>query len=83
MHNAPRVIYVVGSSHSGSTLLAMLADEHPEVASVGETAVKPRIRREGRSATQLCSCGAALQNCGFWQHIFADVAAQGLRFDAT
>jgi hypothetical protein len=83
MSDAIRVVYVVGSSHSGSTLLALLADEHPEIASVGETAVKPRIRREGRSATQPCSCGAALQDCAFWQRIFTTVSGQGLRFDAT
>jgi len=73
--------YVVGSSHSGSTLLALLADEHPQIASVGETAVKPRIRREGRTANQLCSCGATLAECVFWQQIFADVSSRGVPFD--
>ncbi len=77
-----RVTYVVGSSHSGSTLLALLAGENPRVASVGETAIKPRIRREGRSLTQNCSCGAPLDQCQFWQRIFRRVTDEGVQFDA-
>jgi hypothetical protein len=75
------VVYVVGSSHSGSTLLALLGSQHPEVASVGEASVKPRIRREGRAPTQQCSCGKALRDCPFWQAIFHRVSRRGLRFD--
>lgn len=76
-----RVVYVVGSSHSGSTLLAMLANQHPAVASVGETAIKRRIRTEGRTSAQLCSCGAALPDCRFWRAVFADVSGSSVRFD--
>jgi hypothetical protein len=78
-----RVVYVVGSSHSGSTLLAMLADEHPDVASVGETAIKPRIRREGRAATQPCSCGSTVHDCPFWQSIFYRVRLQDVHLDGS
>lgn len=78
-----RLVYVVGSSHSGSTLLAFLADQHPEVVSVGETAVKSRIRREGRALEQRCSCGDSIAECGFWRAVFADVTATGVRFDAS
>ena len=70
--------YVVGSSHSGSTLIALLADQHPQIASVGETAIKRRIRREGRTADQRCSCGERLDDCPFWQAVFADVSAAGI-----
>jgi len=78
-----RVVYVAGSGHSGSTLLALLAQRHPAIATVGETAVKPRIRREGRAPEQRCSCGARLDGCPFWQRIFARVQATGLAFDAS
>jgi hypothetical protein len=74
------VIYVVGSSHSGSTLIAFLADQHPEIASVGETAVKRHIRWQGRAAAQHCSCGLALEACPFWAAIFSDVSATGTPF---
>jgi len=76
------VTYVVGSSHSGSTLLALLLDQHPQVACVGETAVKRRIRQAGHAANQLCSCGKSLATCDFWQGIFHDVSSTGVRFDA-
>jgi len=74
------VTYVVGSSHSGSTLIAFLADQHPDIASVGETAVKRRIRWEGRAAAQHCSCGLAIDACPFWAAIFSDVSAAGMPF---
>jgi hypothetical protein len=76
------VIYVVGSSHSGSTLIAFLADQHPEIASVGETAVKRRIRWEGRAAAQLCSCGASIETCPFWTTLFCRLSADGIPFSA-
>ncbi len=77
------VVYVVGSSHSGSTLLALLGSQHPQVASVGEASVKPSIRRAGRAPTQLCSCGEQLQCCPFWGAIFAEVTSSGQRLDAS
>lgn len=77
------VVYVVGSSHSGSTLLALLGSQHPRVASVGEASVKPRIRREGRAPTQRCSCGEELRTCSFWQAIFERVSSSGWRFDES
>ncbi|BCS33197.1 sulfotransferase [Luteitalea sp. TBR-22] len=76
------VVYVVGSSHSGSTLLALLASRHPEMASVGEAHVKPSIRREGRAAEQRCSCGETIAACPFWKAVFARVARAGLVLDA-
>lgn len=52
------------------------------VAGVGETAVKPRIRREGRAGSQPCSCGASLSTCPFWQQLFEQVTREASRFDA-
>lgn len=77
------VTYVVGSSHSGSTLIAFLADQHPLIASVGETAIKRRIRREGRASEQRCSCGHRLDACPFWQSVFEDVSATGITLSTT
>jgi hypothetical protein len=31
-----RVIYIAGTSHSGSTLLDLMLNAHPEIISVGE-----------------------------------------------
>jgi hypothetical protein len=72
-----RVLYVAGSGHTGSTLLAMLLDAHPQIVSVGETAVKPKIRRKGHAGTQKCSCGETVHACAFWGAIFRHVTGQG------
>jgi hypothetical protein len=72
-----RVVYVGGSGHSGSTLLAMLLDSHPQIVSLGETAVKPKIRHKGRAAQQKCSCGQEIASCEFWREIFERVRAEG------
>jgi hypothetical protein len=72
-----RVVYVAGSGHTGSTLLALLLDAHPRIVSVGETSVKPKIRRRGEAAKQKCSCGATVGACLFWRAIFRHVKAQG------
>jgi hypothetical protein len=76
------VVYLAGSGHTGSTLLSMLADVHPSIASVGEIAVKPKIRRRGDGATQRCSCGVVIVECPFWRDVFDRVQRQGFAFDA-
>jgi hypothetical protein len=58
---------VASSSYSGSTLLAMLLNGHPDVAAIGETST---ARRETRMSTFQCSCGLLMDQCPFW----ADVA---------
>jgi hypothetical protein len=78
----PRVVYVAGSGHTGSTLLALLLDSHPEIACVGETSVKPKIRRKGGEARQRCSCGAKVGDCAFWRRVFEHVRADGHEFGA-
>jgi hypothetical protein len=75
-------VYVAGSGHTGSTLLALLLDSHPEIACVGETSVKPKIRRKGGQARQRCSCGAKVGDCAFWTRVFEHVRADGHDFGA-
>ncbi len=70
--DATPVVYIAGCGHSGSTLLALLLDSHPDIACVGETAVKPKIRRRGDAAAAECSCGQTLANCPFWTRVFAE-----------
>jgi hypothetical protein len=61
-------------------LLALLMSAHPSVATVGEIAVKPKIRHKGRQLRQNCSCGALVGECRFWQCVFQKVNDQGLDF---
>lgn len=72
------LLYVAGSGHSGSTLLALLLGAHPSIACVGETAVKPAIRSRNEAGRAKCSCGLAVKECPFWTKVFQGVAGLGL-----
>jgi hypothetical protein len=74
-----RVGYLAGSGHTGSTLVALLMDTHPQIASVGETAFTPPAQAKGQ-ARQVCSCGETYFNCRFWQEVFATVNSDGHDF---
>jgi hypothetical protein len=67
-----RVIYIVGASHSGSTLLDMMLNAHPEIISVGEVLKLNRTKgsRTGKPKVTRCSCGAwGLMQCEFWSRV--------------
>ena len=56
----PKVIFIASLSHSGSTLLDLMLNAHPDVVSVGEV---KQLRRYGRSTRARgrragCTCGA-------------------------
>ncbi|MFZ5491849.1 MAG: sulfotransferase [Pseudomonadota bacterium] len=57
------ILFIVGSSRSGSTLLERLLNELPGVLSVGEL---KRVWRRGFVENQLCSCGQPFHDCPFW-----------------
>lgn len=73
-----RVLYVVGTGFSGSTLLAFLLDAHPRMATVGE-ATGP-FRRWDDHAIYPCSCGAPLAECTFWKRVAEEMARRGFEF---
>jgi hypothetical protein len=58
-------VYILGASHSGSTLLAMLLNAHPDLTTIGETAPG----RMGEVDTYRCSCGRLIQECPFWANV--------------
>lgn len=65
-----RYAYVASTSRSGSTLLSMLMNAHPDVASIGELGpaygqYAENIRKEGYP----CSCGREIKQCSFWEKI--------------
>ena len=67
-----RVIYIAGASHSGSTLLDMMLNAHPEIMSVGEVLKLNRVKRSksGKPKFAKCSCGAqGLMQCEFWSRV--------------
>ena len=68
-----RVIYIAGTSHSGSTLLDMMLNAHPQIVSLGEAYKlnhKLSPGRERSKAYAKCSCGAeSILRCPFWSRV--------------
>src|SRR6185503_4540845 len=68
-----RVIYIAGTSHSGSTLLDLMLNAHPAIFASGELLklnrqLKIKDARKGTHAP--CSCGApSLWECPFWSAV--------------
>jgi hypothetical protein len=77
------VVYVAGSGHTGSTLLALILDSHPEICCVGETSIKPAIVKRGGGTTQSCSCGVPVAQCPFWTQVFERIRQGGRDIAAT
>ena len=69
-----RYVCMPGSPFTGSTLLGLLLNEHPECASIG--AATGLIRNVDLS-TYACSCGKLFRECEFWSHIAARTQALG------
>ena len=68
-----RVIYIAGAAHSGSTLLDLMLNAHPDIVSVGEVLKLNRqlaYRDTEKKTYAACSCGAAsLWDCKFWSAV--------------
>ena len=56
-----RVVYLAGSGHTGSTLIAMFVDAHPRIVSVGETALKRKAQWQAKTDLP-CTCGALVED---------------------
>lgn len=67
-----RLIYIVGTAHSGSTLLDLMLNAHPEIVSVGEVLKinRPPKVRKSLGFKSACTCGApSLGQCEFWSPV--------------
>lgn len=69
-----RYVCMPGSPFTGSTLLGVLLNEHPAIASIG--AATGLIWKVDLS-TYACSCGKLFRECEFWRHIESRTAALG------
>lgn len=58
-------MFVLAASHSGSTLLTMLLNSHPEIATVGELTSGATRRIE----KYRCSCRQLITECDFWRRV--------------
>ena len=61
-----RYVCMPGSPFTGSTLLGLLLNEHPQLASIG--AATGLIRTVDLS-TYACSCGKLFRECEFWAYV--------------
>lgn len=70
-----RVIYIAGTSHSGSTLLDLMLNAHPAIFSAGEVLKLNRqlgINHPRKQNSAPCSCGApSLWQCPVWSRVDA------------
>jgi hypothetical protein len=71
-----RLVYLLGPSHSGSTLLALLLGSHPEIATVGEL----KQTSLGDLERYRCSCGVEILACPFWSAVREDLRQGGWAF---
>lgn len=60
------VLYVVGSGHTGSTLMNIVLGQHPEITSHGELVY---LARDGWVSNKRCSCGTPANDCPFWSEV--------------
>jgi Sulfotransferase family len=61
-----RVVYVLSSPHSGSTILGIILSDHPDVVFGGELF---EIPDPGWDPKRECSCGELVGSCPFWTQV--------------
>ena len=70
-----KVVYIVGSGHSGSTLLDMIIGGSTEVCSVGELVYYNTYQEEKNPEKAplgfICSCRVRFRDCPFWSKVLA------------
>ncbi len=67
VENKKKVIFIGGSSHSGSTMLDLMLSTHPECFSAGEVQSLFRPSKP-HHINPICGCG--VRGCGVWQDIY-------------
>jgi sulfotransferase family protein len=68
----PRVVYIMGSGRSGTTLVGSILDEHAGVFNAGELSY---LWERGILEPRGCGCGRAPLECPVWGPVIEQVAA--------
>jgi len=78
----PTFVSIACYSFSGSTLLAMLLNAHPEIATVSEMhGPNPKLVQDIN--TYHCSCGELIHECPFWMQVKSQMAQRGFQFSTS
>lgn len=75
-HDRITLIYVMGFSYSGSTLLTYMLNAHPMIKSTGEIVGPPHFDRQRR---YLCSCGKDIRECPFYLTLQEKIGLDGFQ----
>lgn len=73
-----RVLYVMGSGHSGSTMLDIVLGNHPQIESVGEF---QGLSKAGWINNGQCACGQRARECDYWNRVRQVLEARTGPFD--
>ena len=63
MEEPIKVVFILGSGHSGSTILDLLLNAHPDIVGLGEA---EKIGVKVANPENHCSCGKDFVECPFW-----------------
>ena len=69
MNNRISLIYLLGAGRSGTTLLAIVLNNHQDIKAIGEMHQFVEHLKDHKQ----CSCGELLQSCPFWNDIINDL----------
>jgi len=72
MPNKVNFIYLLGAGRSGTTLLAILLNNHEKIETLGEMHQFYEFLEEGKN----CSCGERLQHCLVWKNIQTKISLE-------
>lgn len=67
MDNNINLVYILGNSYSGSSILGYLLDSIPEICDIGEV---KKFKIVQSSKNKKCSCGFPVFECPVWGDIF-------------
>lgn len=70
-----QIVHIIGSGHSGSTLLDMILGGHSLISSLGEASFLHYNVREHK-ALDVCTCGLHVLECPFWSSVETAAALQ-------
>lgn len=80
MQQPIKILYILGSGHSGSTLTDLILGSHSEVESAGEIEKYWKLSSDvflsSNKIRRMCTCGKFIDDCDYWRSIAARLNLQ-------